>query len=193
MGLIAFERKGYGIDLLKTGYGSRATEEGKGIPLNRYSVSSVRAILLDPSCSGSGTSTNRLDYLLPSYDTVPSVERVVYSTCSIHQEENEDVIKTILPIAESLNFHLEAPFPQWPRRGLPVFGGAEHLLRIDPADGMEGFFISLFVRKHSQNEQEELKCEKYSSSVDCISKAREDKFLTQNISLTCNMVDPAVR
>ncbi|XP_031483339.1 25S rRNA (cytosine-C(5))-methyltransferase NSUN5 isoform X2 [Nymphaea colorata] len=167
--------------------------------------SKVRAILLDPSCSGSGTSTNRLDYLLPSYDTghfhngldaerarklsafqkkalahalsFPSVERVVYSTCSIHQEENEDVIKTILPIAESLNFHLEAPFPQWPRRGLPVFGGAEHLLRIDPADGMEGFFIALFVRKHSQNKQEELKCEKYTSSVDCISEARESKVL----------------
>lgn len=27
----------------------------------------VRAILLDPSCSGSGISAERLDYLLPSY------------------------------------------------------------------------------------------------------------------------------
>ncbi|CAN6458994.1 unnamed protein product [Victoria cruziana] len=165
--------------------------------------SKVRAILLDPSCSGSGTSTNRLDYLLPSYDTghadhglvterarklsafqkkalahalsFPSVERVVYSTCSIHQEENEDVVRTILPIAESLNFQLEAPFPQWPRRGLPVFYG-ENLLRTDPADGMEGFFIALFVRKHSQNQQE-LKCQKYSSSVDCNSKTRNSKVL----------------
>lgn len=29
----------------------------------------VRAILLDPSCSGSGTAADRLDHLLPSYAT----------------------------------------------------------------------------------------------------------------------------
>lgn len=27
----------------------------------------VRAILVDPSCSGSGTAVDRLDHLLPSY------------------------------------------------------------------------------------------------------------------------------
>ena len=28
----------------------------------------IRAILLDPSCSGSGIATERLDYLLPSFN-----------------------------------------------------------------------------------------------------------------------------
>ncbi|XP_065006350.1 25S rRNA (cytosine-C(5))-methyltransferase NSUN5-like isoform X2 [Musa acuminata AAA Group] len=107
----------------------------------------VRAILLDPSCSGSGISAERLDYLLPSYKKVPAVERVVYSTCSVHQTENEDVIKSVLPLATSLNFELATPFPQWPHRGLPVFEGAEHLLRTDPAEATEGFFIALFVKK----------------------------------------------
>ncbi|XP_074579760.1 25S rRNA (cytosine-C(5))-methyltransferase NSUN5 isoform X2 [Curcuma longa] len=135
----------------------------------------VRAILLDPSCSGSGISAERLDHLLPSYEkgedaaacksdrvkklaafqtkallhalSFPAVERVVYSTCSVYQTENEDVIKSVLPFAKSLNFELVTPFPQWPHRGLPVFEGAEHLLRTDPKEDTEGFFIALFVKK----------------------------------------------
>ncbi|XP_044952372.1 25S rRNA (cytosine-C(5))-methyltransferase NSUN5 isoform X2 [Hordeum vulgare subsp. vulgare] len=145
------------------------------IDSNDPSYAEVRAILLDPSCSGSGISTERLDHLLPSHSiddqgdagssarirklsafqrkalshalSFPSVERLVYSTCSIHQAENEDVVSSVLPLASSLGFELSTPFPQWRRRGLPVFDGAEHLLRTDPEDDLEGFFIALFVRK----------------------------------------------
>ncbi|XP_066321432.1 25S rRNA (cytosine-C(5))-methyltransferase NSUN5-like [Miscanthus floridulus] len=150
---------------------------------NDPSYAEVRAILLDPSCSGSGMSTERLDYLLPSHSrdneddastssrvmklsafqkkalshalSFPSVERVVYSTCSIHQAENEDVVNSVLPLATSLGFELATPFPQWHRRGLPVFQGSEHLLRTDPEDGLEGFFIALFVRKEAGGTSEE--------------------------------------
>ncbi|CAN6230862.1 unnamed protein product [Urochloa humidicola] len=142
---------------------------------NDPSYAEVRAILLDPSCSGSGISMERLDHLLPSHSrddqdgastssrvmklsafqkkalshalSFPSVERVVYSTCSIHQAENEDVVNSVLPLATSLGFELATPFPKWHRRGLPVFDGSEHLLRTDPEDALEGFFIALFVRK----------------------------------------------
>ncbi|KAJ8442822.1 hypothetical protein Cgig2_016288 [Carnegiea gigantea] len=130
----------------------------------------LRAILLDPSCSGSGTAAERLDYLLPSSmsnqsgdaDTTrltrlaafqkkalehalsfPSVQRIVYSTCSIHQIENEDVIKSVLPMALRNGFQLASPFPLWPRR-------AEHLLRMDPVEDKEGFFIALFVREEGE-------------------------------------------
>ncbi|GLJ31103.1 hypothetical protein SUGI_0622630 [Cryptomeria japonica] len=137
--------------------------------------SKVQAILLDPSCSGSGTTLQRLDHLLPSHvaghgkDTTelkrlnnlatfqrkallhalsfPSVERVVYSTCSIHQIENEDVISSVIPQARAYNFELETPFPEWAHRGLPVFEEAKHLLRTEGAGDMEGFFIALFVRQ----------------------------------------------
>ncbi|MBA0864389.1 hypothetical protein Goshw_002502 [Gossypium schwendimanii] len=109
--------------------------------------SKVRAILLDPSCSGSGTVAERLDHLLPSHAAVPQVERIVYSTCSIHQIENEDVVKSILPLAASHGFRLATPFPQWHRRGLPVLEGFEHLLRTDPVEDKEGFFIALFIRE----------------------------------------------
>lgn len=136
--------------------------------------SEVRAILLDPSCSGSGTAAERLDHLLPSHASghvadpteterlnklsafqkkalrhalsFPAAERVVYSTCSIHQVENEDVIKSVLPTAMSFGFQLATPFPQWNCRGLPVFEGSEHLLRTDPVEDKEGFFVALFVK-----------------------------------------------
>ncbi|CAJ1973564.1 unnamed protein product [Sphenostylis stenocarpa] len=136
------------------------------------SYSKVNAILLDPSCSGSGTAASRLDHLLPSkaggQDTdmerlnklatfqrkalqhallFPALERIVYSTCSISQIENEDVIKSVLPIAKSYGFELAKPFPEWQCRGLPVFEGSECLVRTDPAKHGEGFFIALFARK----------------------------------------------
>ncbi|CAM8878913.1 unnamed protein product [Rhodiola kirilowii] len=136
----------------------------------------VNAILLDPSCSGSGTASDRLDHLLPSFAegnngssfadierlnklsayqkkalshalSFPEVGRVVYSTCSINQKENEDVVASVLPFAASHGFQLETALPRWPRRGLPVFEGSEHLVRTDPVEDKEGFFIALFVRK----------------------------------------------
>lgn len=138
------------------------------------SLSTVKAILLDPSCSGSGTSHRRLDHLLPSsvngqnldaFDmqrleklacfqekalrlalSFPGVERVVYSTCSIHQRENEDVIKSVLGDASRNNFRLGMPFPKWQQRGLPVFEGAHCLLRTEPSKHMDGFFVALFER-----------------------------------------------
>ncbi|XP_073301564.1 25S rRNA (cytosine-C(5))-methyltransferase NSUN5 isoform X2 [Primulina huaijiensis] len=144
------------------------------------SCAKIRAILLDPSCSGSGTVVDRLDHLLPSYRagqsddeikrlkklagfqkrvlehalSFPAVERIVYSTCSIHQIENEDIINSVLHLASSHGFQLETVFPQWPRRGLPTFDGSEHLLRTDIVEDKEGFFIALFVRKIFQHSED---------------------------------------
>lgn len=106
----------------------------------------VDAILLDPSCSGSGTSISRMDYLIPSDGSIgkddpgyiddrvqqlaefqksaichafsfPKVKRVVYSTCSIYEAENESVIASVLDKARDAGFVLEPAMPEWHRRG----------------------------------------------------------------------------
>ncbi|CAM6099432.1 unnamed protein product [Calypogeia fissa] len=152
-------------------------EDFLGLIPGKPPFSKVQAILLDPSCSGSGTAQQRLDHLLPSSSkgsasnepelqrleqlaqfqeralfhalSFPAVERVVYSTCSIHQRENEDVIKAVLPQALSLGFQLETALPDWKYRGLPIFDGAHHLVRTDSVrDHMDGFFVALFVRQN---------------------------------------------
>ncbi|THH19811.1 hypothetical protein EW146_g1416 [Bondarzewia mesenterica] len=142
--------------------------------------SKVTHILLDPSCSGSGI-INRLDYLLePEEETddsqeerliklsafqlmmirhamkFPSVQKIVYSTCSIHATENENVVQQALSSAEAQTgpFTLASPhevLPTWRRRGLPEMlanpADAAALVRCSPGeDATNGFFVSCFVR-----------------------------------------------
>jgi 16S rRNA C967 or C1407 C5-methylase (RsmB/RsmF family) len=49
----------------------------------------------------------------------------VYSTCSTHQRENEDVVMAVMPAAKAKGFELACPYPSWPHRGLPVFEGGK--------------------------------------------------------------------
>jgi putative methyltransferase len=77
-------------------------------------VPNVQYILLDPSCSGSGIvnrfasdshkDSNRLyklsglqfKLLMHAMTSFPNVKRIVYSTCSIYPEENEEVVQSCL-------------------------------------------------------------------------------------------------
>jgi len=150
----------------------------------------VRGVLLDPSCSGSGTAGTRGDYLIaaargeaePDANAVddaggdvsrhpppgarvaaladfqtralrhalkfPGAERISYSTCSVHAEENERVVRAVLPEATRLGYTLVEAIPTWRRRGTEgEVEGAERLLRADQfEDDMEGFFVAVFAR-----------------------------------------------
>ncbi|KAI0370383.1 S-adenosyl-L-methionine-dependent methyltransferase [Pilatotrama ljubarskyi] len=140
----------------------------------------VTHILLDPSCSGSGI-VNRLDHLLDNEQdndadterlnklaafqlkmirhamTFPSVQRIVYSTCSIHAIENEHVVRQAIRCEEATKgqFRLgrrDEVLPTWNRRGIPEEmddpAEADSVVRCAPGeDATNGFFVSLFVRR----------------------------------------------
>ena len=143
----------------------------------------VEYILLDPSCSGSGM-TNRLkvgDHDLETQKdekrlsnlsrlqrkmvlhamSFPNVKRIVYSTCSIHEEENERVVRHVLEKCRG-SFRLrnlfenvdgsKSPLSSY-SRGLVKNNHDKNKLHLDYCIRMSydrtftnGFFISCFEK-----------------------------------------------
>uniref|UniRef100_A0A7S3K789 SAM-dependent MTase RsmB/NOP-type domain-containing protein n=1 Tax=Aureoumbra lagunensis TaxID=44058 RepID=A0A7S3K789_9STRA len=143
------------------------------LALEPHHIPNVTAVLLDPSCSGSGIpgssartlkserlaalASFQLTALTKFLTCFPAVDKVVYSTCSIHHVENEQVIAKALQATQG-TFELVHCLPSWTRRGSATIDGLpEHLasrcLRVDPQfDAMTGFFVALFQRvKPSSN------------------------------------------
>ncbi|POW13019.1 hypothetical protein PSTT_03976 [Puccinia striiformis] len=156
----------------------------------------VSHIMVDPSCSGSGIS-NRLDNLsqhgpkdkrdeeriksLSRFQTTivshalrfPSVNQVVYSTCSIWKEENEEVVLRILNKPEMLangwtlkdvtnTFLQKTQRLHGHERGIFCYRGlrdilvmcidlSDRMIRFDPTlDQTIGFFAAVFIRASAE-------------------------------------------
>ena len=77
--------------------------------------------------------------------TLPKLERLVYSTCSIHDVENELVVKAVLEEAQELGFQLVDPFPSWPRRGLPLLPGHHHLIKVGESTHLSCICVSSLI------------------------------------------------
>lgn len=111
-------------------------------------------VLVDPSCTGSGIHLNykkdqaRVDALhnvqamLLNHAFKFSPQKVVYSTCSVHAEEGEDVVKEALE--KNPGYEIEPIGDFWAERGHPGYSFSESVIRARPADGTVGFFVALF-------------------------------------------------
>lgn len=130
-------------------------------------LQNVEYIILDPSCSGSGMnrigdqsgkkdphrilSLSRLQTMLLKHAlTFPKVKKVVYSTCSIYREENENVVAEVLD--SNPGFKLDKCLESWHRRGDPESNlgpkKAEKCIRAEPKDDLTiGFFVAVFKRR----------------------------------------------
>ncbi|XP_034552000.1 probable 28S rRNA (cytosine-C(5))-methyltransferase [Notolabrus celidotus] len=126
----------------------------------------VEYILLDPSCSGSGmvclqdnvsaadqekdqarlTSLAAFQLRCLNHGLkFPGLKRLVYSTCSVHRQENEDVVTACLQ--QNPGFRLVHLLSQWPERGQPPLN---QCLRASPTKTLtHGFFVAL-LEKHNE-------------------------------------------
>ena len=75
---------------------------------------------------------------------------MVYSTCSIHELENESVVQKALQETKDI-YKLGEALPDLPNRGHNVFDGAEKCLRLSPKEDLcNGFFVACFDRISSE-------------------------------------------
>ncbi|OJA11980.1 hypothetical protein AZE42_10675 [Rhizopogon vesiculosus] len=165
-------------------------------------------ILLDPSCSGSAHASVEIEVVeedrlnkLAAFQLMmikhamkfPSVQKIVYSTCSVHATENEHVVRSALQSdeAKSRCFKL-APrgdvLPTWSRRGqveeMMGTGDADSLVRCVPGDDdTNGFFVSCFIREHDSTLSPECskkrKAETEGAVLQKRKKKRKKRFNTQ--------------
>lgn len=85
--------------------------------------------------------------------TFPNAHTISYSTCSIHEEENEQVVANVLSSDIGTDWEVVSPvgFDGWTHRGaatqnLPSMI-TDKLIRCAPEDGTNGFFVCVFKRK----------------------------------------------
>lgn len=155
MNAIRAERLKYNIE--KQGASSVYLLKEDARKLNSFF--SFDQILLDAPCSGSGT-LNMMDQNIEKYFTKTLIERItktqeqllkkalkllkpghemIYSTCSILKEENEEILQKILKNKEAEI----VPFTIGEKRNIPQLpSNIDGVLTIAPSERFEGFFIA---------------------------------------------------
>ncbi|KCZ82465.1 hypothetical protein H312_00123 [Anncaliia algerae PRA339] len=124
----------------------------------------AKYVLVDPSCSGSGLHSvytkndERLKALqtfqrkvLNHFLSLKSVDRLVYSTCSIHEEENEEVVQYALANNKDFELHPISLFNS--QKGNKKYKFSDKVIRMEKnsEENIVGFFVALFVRKKTIN------------------------------------------
>uniref|UniRef100_A0A182MX80 SAM-dependent MTase RsmB/NOP-type domain-containing protein n=1 Tax=Anopheles culicifacies TaxID=139723 RepID=A0A182MX80_9DIPT len=149
-------------------FGVIKTIQSDCLEVTEEQVPGVSYILLDPSCSGSGMLQRQmvpepvdedrlyklagLQYKLLSHamNAFPNVRRIVYSTCSVHEVENEGVVQGIL--RHNGHFRLldarKELGKEWLNVGSPEYPGiGERCLYAKTVDDLTiGMFAAVFER-----------------------------------------------
>jgi len=159
----------------------------------------VSHIVVDPSCSGTGMvkrgggtepSKERLQQLaviqvklLKHALGFPGVRRVVYSTCAVSEEENEEVVKEVMGQVEG--WRTVKVLEQWGRRGLGEAG--QDFIRADPSvDLCNGFFVAVFERLEGWEEFKIAENANLNQDKDCEIKSKKKKKEKRDIGVEDN-------
>lgn len=160
--IFAYERNNERFELLRQMLRKYKCKNVKPICqdfLDVKTIKNIDYILVDPSCSGSGIHDfytkcqSRIDMLANFQKRIllhamsfKGVKKIVYSTCSIHKEENEDVVKYVLE--NNKDFILEKiNLPEINNNTNSDCEFSDKVIRIEKnyKINTNGFFIALFV------------------------------------------------
>ncbi|CAD25564.1 NOP2-LIKE NUCLEOLAR PROTEIN [Encephalitozoon cuniculi GB-M1] len=143
--------------LFKLGVSNTEVVEDDFMNANPEDFEGIRYILCDPSCSGSGMhlgykmDKERIEGLKSFQIEIVRhalrfrPEKLVYSVCSDHREEGEEVVEEILRSSE---YELENISMFWSSAHSSGFSFSQDVVRCRRDEsGAIGFFIALFVRK----------------------------------------------
>ncbi|GLH15049.1 uncharacterized protein GBIM_19452 [Gryllus bimaculatus] len=167
------------------------TKLADSVRLTSEDCPGVQYILIDPSCSGSGMasrvesrspkegmpsgrlqslSTFQERLLVQAMTAFPDVERIVYSTCSLFIEENEQVLAKALSRVQSFQVVPPQLKKPWDRRGSPEYPfGSNCLVADKEKDKTNGFFVAVLERIPGSG----------SLSVKAVSKKRKSAALDE--------------
>lgn len=132
-------------------------------------IPNVQYIMIDPSCSGSGMVDQLLRFdenkkpdglynlaglqikiLSYAMGTFKHAQKIVYSTCSIYPEENEEVVQRCLEMCPHWELIKPLEFAEkWKNFGSPKYKhiGKKCIYAKPEIDFTNGFFVAVFQRR----------------------------------------------
>uniref|UniRef100_A0A8I5YC52 NOP2/Sun RNA methyltransferase family member 7 n=1 Tax=Rattus norvegicus TaxID=10116 RepID=A0A8I5YC52_RAT len=116
-------------------------------------LQNVKVILLLPRCSSLGVS-NPVEFILNEHE-VAKAQAIVYCTCSVSEEENEEVVKKALefqsPALKLQPYRLSPPvLPLCSLKEIEL--SMDRFFRLEPSDITNGCFLSILTRERDPSE-----------------------------------------
>ncbi|KAH8417243.1 hypothetical protein KR222_007042 [Zaprionus bogoriensis] len=146
---------------------------GDALTMDDTNCPDVEYILVDPSCSGSGMQNRisvcdeekddkrlfklaglQIKILCHAMTAFPNVKRVVYCTCSLYKEENEQVVQRCLQLNPSFKLlsGKKALRNKWQNVGDTEYAqiGKNCLYSLPDQDLTDGIFLAMFEKRRDE-------------------------------------------